>query len=75
MEKPYMVKQTIFYSDGSETTLNYEKNENQEVIETVVAKEVEEHRGEAPMVEPEMASEPIEEETVEETSETVEVTE
>lgn len=41
MEKPYMVKQVITFSDGSETVLNYNKNGNQEEIETVNAEIVE----------------------------------
>lgn len=41
--KPYMVKQTITFSDGTETVLNYTQNENQAEIEKTVAEAIEGH--------------------------------
>lgn len=40
MSEPYMIKQTIQYSDGSETVLNFNANNQQEEIETIVAEAV-----------------------------------
>lgn len=40
MSEKYMVSQTIKYSDGSETTLNYVKNEKGEEIETIVSEAI-----------------------------------
>lgn len=36
MSEKYMVSQTIKYSDGTETTMEYTANPNQEVIEETV---------------------------------------
>lgn len=37
MEKPHMVRQTITYSDGTETVYNYRPQDNATEIETTVA--------------------------------------
>ncbi len=51
MSDKYMVSQTIKYSDGSETTLNYKANENMEEIETTVAEAVAETSPEEEIIE------------------------
>jgi hypothetical protein len=40
MEKPYMVKSTIEYSDGTETITSYLPNGDKEVIENRVAEDI-----------------------------------
>lgn len=40
MDKPFMIKNTIEYSDGTETVITYNENENKESIETRVAEDV-----------------------------------
>lgn len=40
MEKPFMVKNTIEYSDGTETVILYNENENRELIENRVAQDI-----------------------------------
>lgn len=64
MSEKYMTKQTIEYSDGTETVLNFNANGQQEEIETVVAEAVAE-------TSPEEVSEEIVEETEEEVSEEI----
>ncbi len=39
--KPWMVKQTITFSDGTETVINYRQNGNQDAIEQASAEMVE----------------------------------
>lgn len=56
----HMVKQTIEYSDGTETVTNFTANEHGEVIEQTVTEAV-------------AAKEPQEVETVKETPEEIEV--
>lgn len=69
MDKPYMVRQIIKFSDGTETIINYKKNINMETNEVeiveevggeseVVAEVVEET---APVVEEEVVAESVEE--------------
>jgi hypothetical protein len=58
MSEPHMIKQTISFSDGTETVIEYKANENAEVIEEMVAEAVEAKEPETPV---EMKSELIEE--------------
>lgn len=54
--KPYLVKETLTFSDGTETVLNFKQNENAEVIEKFAEVETALHRGETPLdefIEPE----------------------
>lgn len=61
MDVPYMVKQTITYSDGTETVINYRgKIVNGEVIVDNVPEEVKEEVSEEPTLVEEV--EPSEEE-------------
>ena len=62
-EEKYMVSQTIKYSDGTETTMNYDANENQAEIETTVAEAT---AITSPELEVETPEEEVAEETVEE---------
>lgn len=41
MSTPFMVKQTITYSDGTETVVNYVDNPDRQEIEATVAEAVE----------------------------------
>lgn len=41
MSDPFMVKNTITYSDGSEIVVNYTDNKNREAIEEAVAEATE----------------------------------
>lgn len=51
MSEKYLVKETLLYSDGSETVVNFKKNNEAETIEKVVEIEVALHRGETPLEE------------------------
>jgi hypothetical protein len=70
---PHMVKQTVTFSDGTETVINYQPQENAEEIETKVAEDVavEDEMSEAIGTDPEVSS--VDEETVSSTEEADEV--
>lgn len=59
MSEVYIVSETIKYSDGSEKVVLFNQNPNAEAIETLVAKEMEEHRGERPAEDVEIQSESL----------------
>lgn len=76
MEQPYIVSNTIKYSDGTETTVNYSANADSEAIEQIVAENIESNNiEETPIVEPIVAPEASQDESevsdVQSTDETV----
>lgn len=51
MAERYLVKETLLYSDGSETVLTFTQNGQAETIEKKSEVEVALHRGETPLEE------------------------